>query len=458
MPTSVFAQDGVVICRSWAAATYKGRAASYFSMKGGAVVLRAFDTEVGLLAYARLSTPSVAKRPAVVPYLRSQLHHHDILDENDLKGQFRESFEYQGLNIGKQTPMLFQYDRVNQEWTPWAMSPLDPIIRVDDSPEPHDMAGRDITINPETPTPCQDGASKSSKESSFSFSITKERERSKDRLARLDVRALPHGNKEAIAWGEMLPWFLSGQFWCHDGVHACDIPVTTDENKMLSQDLLAVIQRAATVHKNPATQRGVQSLLKEEKGSVNGLDLIKEGRGFELFQLRIRTGYSWGLGSETMPYLWDFMHAVQQSEETVDSFATRPDLLYKQVMLAEGCEMGDLTKKSIFVFGLAKGAYSEVLTPFTKRIQLGQGKLKLKTATLRDIQCDATNLLVTSRYYKDNAILPARKSVAARAADFALAPSASSSASLNPMVRKLVTHLCTKQNLPRVVTDWSRQS
>jgi hypothetical protein len=39
MPTSVFAQDGVVICRSWAAATYKGRAASYFSTKGGAVVL-----------------------------------------------------------------------------------------------------------------------------------------------------------------------------------------------------------------------------------------------------------------------------------------------------------------------------------------------------------------------------------------------------------------------------------
>jgi hypothetical protein len=227
---------------------------------------------------------------------------------------------------------------------------------------------------------------------------------------------------------------------------------------MLSQDLLAVIQRAATVHKNPATQHGVQSLLKEEIGTVNGLDLIKEGRGFELFQLRIHTGYSRGLGYETMSYLWDFMHAVQQSEETIDSFATRLDLLYKQVMLAEGCEMGDLTKKSIFVFGLAKGAYSELLTPFTKRIQLGQGKLKLKTATLRAIQCDATNLLVTSRYYKDSVILPCRKPDAARAADAAPTSSASSSASSDPMVEKLVTHLRTKQNLPRDVTNWIRQS
>jgi hypothetical protein len=144
---------------------------------------------------------------------------------------------------------------------------------------------------------------------------------------------------------------------------------------MLSQDLLTVIQRAATVHKSAATQRGVHSLLKEEIGSVNGLALIKEGKGFELFQLRIRTGYSRGLGSETMSYLWDFMHAVQHAEETVDSFAARLKLLYKQVMLAEGCEMGDLTKKSIFVFGLAKGAYSEVVSPFTKKIQLGQGTL-----------------------------------------------------------------------------------
>jgi hypothetical protein len=465
MPTSVFAQDGVVICRSWAAATYKGRAASYFSTKGGAVVLWAFDTEVGLLTYARLSTPSVAERPAVVPYLRSQLNHHDILDENDLEGQFRDSFQYQCMEIGKQTPMLFHYDRVTQERTPWAPPPSDPVIlpsdhvtRNDAESELNDLAGRRITIIPEPPTPGQDDASKSSKESTSSFSITEERERSKDRLARLDVPPLPHGNKEAIAWGEMLPWLLSGQFWCHEGVHACDIPVTTEDNKMLSQDLLTVIQRAATVHKTSATQRGVQSLLKEEIGEVNGLELIKEGRGFELFQLRIRTGYSRGLGSETMSYLWDFMHAVQQSEETIDSFATRLHLLYKQVMLAEGCEMGSLTKKSIFVFGLAKGAYNEVLAPFTKRIQLGQGKMKLKTATLRAIQSDATNLLVTSRYYKDNVILPGRKPAAARAAAADTAPDSSSPASSDPMVEKLVAHLRTKQNLPRDVTDWIRQT
>jgi hypothetical protein len=187
------------------------------------------------------------------------------------------------------------------------------------------------------------------------------------------------------------------------------------------------------------------------------LALIKEGKGFELFQLRIRTGYSQGLGSETMSYLWDFMHTVQHSEETVDSFATRLELLYKQVMLAEGCEMGDLTKKSIFVFGLAKGAYSEVLSPFAKKIQLGQGKLKLKTATLRVIQSDATNLLVTSRYYKDNVILAGRKAASARMTDSASPPPSNDSSS-DPMVSKLLSHIRQKQNLPRDVTDWIRQT
>jgi hypothetical protein len=298
-----------------------------------------------------------------------------------------------------------------------------------------------------------DDDSKISKSSSSAtYSVTEERERSKDRLARLDIPPLPHGNKEAIGWGEMLPWLLSGQFWCHDGVHACDIPVTIDDNRMLSQDLLTVIQRAATVHKSGATQRGVQSLLKEEIGSVNSLALINEGKGFELFQLRIRTGYSSGLGSETMSYLWDFMHEVQHSEETVDSFATQLELLYKQAMLAEGCEMGDLTKKSIFVFGLAKGAYSEVLSPFAKKIQLGQGKLKLKTTTLRSIQSDATNLLVTSRYYKDNGILAGREPASARMADTTSPPTPNDTSS-DPMVNKLFSHIRQKQNLPRDVTD-----
>jgi hypothetical protein len=326
MPTSVFAQDGVVICRSWAAAMYKGRAASYFSTKGGAVVLRAFDTEPGLLAYARLSTPFVADRPAVVPYIRSQLLYHDILDKNDMEGTFRDPIQYQGLAIGKKAPILFHYNRESQQRTPWTPShPPNPVIsgELDD---PTDMiAGREIAVaspEPQIPPPQGNDDSKVSKSSSATYSVSEERERSKDRLARLYIPPLPHGNKEAIGWGEMLPWLLSGQFWCHDGVHACDIPVTTDDNRMLSQDLLMVIQRAATVHKSAATQRGVQSLLKEEIGSVNGLALIKEGKGFEVFQLRIRTGYSRGLGSETMSYLRDFMHAVQHSEETVDSFAT----------------------------------------------------------------------------------------------------------------------------------------
>jgi hypothetical protein len=390
-----------------------------------------------------------------VPYIHSQLLHYDILDENDLEGTFRDPIKYQGLEIGRITPMLFTYNRESQQQTPWTLSP-DPEIRGDIQEDPTNIiTGREIAVAP--PILSHDDDSKMSKTSSATYSVSEECERSKDRLARLDIPPLPRGNKEAIGWGEMLPWLLSGQFWYHNGVHACNIPVTTDENRMLSQDLLTVIQRAATVHKSAATQRGVQSLLKEEISSVNGLALIKEGKGFELFQLRIRTGYSRGLGSETMSYLWDFMHAVQHSEETVDSFATRLELLYKQVMLAEGCEMGDLTKKSIFVFGLAKGAYSEVLSPFAKKIQLGQGKLKLKTATLRSIQSDATNLLVTSRYYKDNVSRPGRKPASARLAD-TVSPPPSTDTSSDPMVTKLFSHIRQKHNLPRDVTDWIRQT
>jgi hypothetical protein len=39
MPTSVFEEDGIIVASSWAAATYRGRAASWFGVKGGAVIM-----------------------------------------------------------------------------------------------------------------------------------------------------------------------------------------------------------------------------------------------------------------------------------------------------------------------------------------------------------------------------------------------------------------------------------
>jgi hypothetical protein len=189
MPTSVFSQDGVVVCHSWAAAMYKGRAASYFSTKGGAAVLRAFDTEPGLLAYARLSTPSIADRPAVVPYIRSQLQQHDILDENNLDGTFHNPIQYQGLEIGRATPMLFNYNRESQARTPWTLSP-DPEIR-EDIQDPTDIiTGREIAVAPSLPPINSDDDSKIlMTSSSATYSVTEERERSKDRLASPDLKS-----------------------------------------------------------------------------------------------------------------------------------------------------------------------------------------------------------------------------------------------------------------------------
>jgi hypothetical protein len=150
--------------------------------------------------------------------------------------------------------MLFNYNRKSQVRIPWTLSP-DPEIREDIQDPTDPITGREIAVDPSPPPVNSDDDSKISKtSSSATYSVAEERERSKDRLSRLDIPPLPHGNKEAIGWGEMLPWLLSGQFWCHEGVHACDIPVTTADNRTLSQDLLTVIQRAATVHKTAATQ------------------------------------------------------------------------------------------------------------------------------------------------------------------------------------------------------------
>jgi hypothetical protein len=128
-----------------------------------------------------------------------------------MEGTFRDPIQYQGLEIGKKTPIIFHYNRESQQRTPWTPShPPDPVIsgELDD---PTDMiADREIAVaspEPQIPPPHGDDDSKVSKSSSAIYSVSEERERSKDRLARLDIPPLPHGNKEVIGWGEMLPGY-----------------------------------------------------------------------------------------------------------------------------------------------------------------------------------------------------------------------------------------------------------
>jgi hypothetical protein len=272
------------------------------------------------------------------------------------------------------------------------------------------------------------------------------------------VPPLPITSKEAVAWSENLLWRLSGQHWCHDGVHACEILTTTPETTSLSQDLLSLLQRSTLAHKNANHQRAVQSLLEEEMAGVDGLNLIKNGKGFELFQLRVKTGFSRGLGYEVMSYLWNYIHAVQATNESVGSFSRRLSQLYRQVQLTENCELGGLTQKLVFVFGLEKGAYHEVLAPFAKKLQLGQGKLKLQTSSLADIQKQATNVLVSSKYYLDNLLQPGKPVVTARIADTDVVRRSDAEASSDPSIEKIVAQLRSKQPLNRGMTTWIRRT
>jgi hypothetical protein len=68
--------------------------------------------------------------------------------------------------------------------------------------------------------------------------------------------------------------------------------------------------RSATAHKVGTVQRAAQSLLQEEVQDINGLALIKAGKGFKLYQSRVKTDFSRGLGTETYEALWEYIHSV----------------------------------------------------------------------------------------------------------------------------------------------------
>jgi hypothetical protein len=193
------------------------------------------------------------------------------------------------------------------------------------------------------------------------YSSAEERERSKDRLRSLSIPPLPLATKDLRQWVRNLPWQLSGQHWCHEDIHACDLLETCPETISLSQDFLTVIMRSASTHKEATVQRATQSLLQEEFQGVKGLDLIKSGKGFELFQTRVKTGFTRGLGTETYEALWDYVHSVQQDSETVGAYFERLKQLYGQVQLTKGCEFGIMSRMTLALKGLENGAYHECL-------------------------------------------------------------------------------------------------
>jgi hypothetical protein len=182
--------------------------------------------------------------------------------------------------------------------------------------------------------------------------------------------------------------------------------VTTPDTISLSRDLLTILCCSATAHKVGTVQRTARSLLQEEVKGVNGIDLIKSGKGFKLFQSRINAGFSQGLGTETYEALWEYVHSVQHNIETVGAYFERLKQLYGQVQLTKGCELGLMSRKTLALKGLENGSYHEVLGPWGKKVLAGQNRIKVDTSSLDDIQREATNILVTSRFYQDHTIQP----------------------------------------------------
>jgi hypothetical protein len=172
----------------------------------------------------------------------------------------------------------------------------------------------------------------------------------------------------------------------------------------------------------------------------------------------VKIGFTRGLGTETITNLRAFIHAVQQNHETVGAFFKRLQQLYEQVQITKGCEIGNLTRNTFALEGLMNGAYHEVLAPFVRRVQLGQGKVKFHSATMGEIQSAATDDLVSSRYYRDHAIQAGRLPVKARAADEAPCSPSTSSKDSDPMVDRIVNRIHTKMYFTPDMCDWIQQN
>jgi hypothetical protein len=224
----------------------------------------------------------------------------------------------------------------------------------------------------------------------------------------LNVPPLPTSGEALREWVLTLKWSLAGDCWCHDGKHATDILVTTPNTQSLSNDLMSVLKKAVTGHTSTSHQRNARSLLQDHINGVDGMALIAQGKGFEMYHLRIKSGFSRGLGTEAITHLTEYVSATQNSLESIGAFFDRMTQLYEQVQLTKGCSIGSTAQKSFTLEGLRRGAYSDILGPWVKKILISQGRLKLDTATMSELQHGATDLIATSIYYKGNSLLPGK--------------------------------------------------
>jgi hypothetical protein len=196
--------------------------------------------------------------------------------------------------------------------------------------------------------------------------------------------------------------------------------VTTPSIKSLSNDLMSVLKKAVTKHTTIANLPNTCSLLQDNINGVDGMALIPKGKGFKMYHLCIKSGFSRGLGTKVIIHLTEYVSATHNSLESIGSFFDGMTQLYDQVQQTKGCSIGETAQKSSILEGLCPGAYSNILGTWVKKILISQGRLTLATATLSDLQHGATDLLAMSIHYKGNALLagkpPCPPGASARAA------------------------------------------
>jgi hypothetical protein len=232
-----------------------------------------------------------------------------------------------------------------------------------------------------------------------------------------------------------------------------------DSTRLLSNDLLSILKKAATSHQSTSHQRNALSLLQDHINGVDRMELITQGKGFEMYQLRIKSGFSRGLGTEAISNLTEYVLAVHQSQESIGAFFDRMSQLYNQVQLTKGCSIGETAQKLFTLDGLCKGAYHEVLGPWVKKTLIGQGQIKLETATMATLQHGATDLLATSSFYKGNVLAPGklpRPITPAACAATNGETSTKDQPSPDAIVESIVKHICGGYPLKHAQTTWIR--
>ena len=147
-------------------------------------------------------------------------------------------------------------------------------------------------------------------------------------MERLKIHPMPATRTELFICGASLKWRLTSHSWSYKVTHVMDLTETMPETILLSQDFLDIIQASAEAHRSSVNRMNARNLLEDEFDGVDGMALIEQGKGIELYQQRIKHAFYRGLGSEIVEVLQSYTNTVQKSYESVVSYFTRHRLMH----------------------------------------------------------------------------------------------------------------------------------